>query len=92
MAMERDDQHMSSIVSFSVEERLRHVRECCRLLEDFFTIQAEATFADAPVSLSMDAYNALSRICGTCAEDLERLVSSIPPPLANWHQESTNHV
>jgi hypothetical protein len=32
------------LLALSLEERLRHVRECCRLLGDFFAIQAEATF------------------------------------------------
>jgi hypothetical protein len=81
--VEQDDEHMPSTAPLSVEERLRHVRECCRLLADFFAIQAEATFVAVPVSISMDAYNALTTICRTCAEDLERLVREIPPSLAN---------
>jgi hypothetical protein len=75
-------------MTLSVEERLRHVRECCRLLADFFNIQAEAAFLACEVSLSMDAYNALTTICRTSADDLERLVREMPPSLANWQGES----
>ena len=43
----------------SLEERLRVVRERCRLMADVFSIQAEATFLACHVSMSADAYNAL---------------------------------
>jgi hypothetical protein len=83
----------STAPPLSVEERLRHVRECCRLLSDVFAIQAEATFLGAEISLSEDAYNALTTICRGCADDLQRLVREIPPSLANWVAESDiNHV
>lgn len=75
-------------LSWSVEERLRHVRECCRLLADFFNIQAEAAFLACEVSLSSDAYSALTTICRASADDLERLVRDMPPSLANWHGPS----
>jgi hypothetical protein len=76
------------MMSLSIEERLRHVRECCRLLADLFNIQAEAAFLACEVSLSTDAYNALTTICRTSADDLERLVREMPPSLANWHGEA----
>lgn len=76
------------MLSLSVEERLRHVRECCRLLADLFTIQAEAAFLACDATLSTDAYNALTTICRTSADDLERLVREMPPAVANWHGES----
>jgi hypothetical protein len=72
-------------VPLSVEERLRHIRECCRLLADLFNIQAEATFVACQVSLSTDAYNFLNSICRTSADELERLMREMPAPLANWH-------
>jgi hypothetical protein len=76
------------LMSLSVEERLRHVRECCRLLADLFNIQAEAAFLACQVSLSTDAYNALTTICRASADDLERLVREMPPSVANWHGDS----
>jgi hypothetical protein len=93
--VEHDDAQdaASTAHSLSVEERLRHVRECCRLLADVFEIQSEATFLGASVSLSMDACNALTTICRGCADDLQRLVREIPPSVANWVAESDiNHV
>jgi hypothetical protein len=89
-----DDQEAPPVPApLSVEERLRHVRECCRLLADLFEIQAEATFLGASVSMSMDAYHALTTVCRGCADDLAQLVREIPAPLANWRAESTtNHV
>jgi hypothetical protein len=68
----------------SLEERLRVVRERCRLLADMFSIQAEATFLACHVSLSADAFNALTDICRSSADDLERLAQDIPGAIANW--------
>ena len=88
-----EDQEAPQLAPLSVEERLRHVRECCRLLADVFEIQAEATFLGASVSMSMDAYNALATVCRGCADDLARLIHEIPAPLADWHTESnSSHV
>ncbi len=78
----------AQVMSLSLEERLRHVRECCRLLADFFSIQAEAAFVACQVSLSTDAYSALTTICRAAADELERLVREMPPSMANWHGES----
>jgi hypothetical protein len=69
----------------SLEERLRHVRECCRLLGDFFGIQAEAALLACETTLSMDAYHALTGLCHAAADELERLVQEMPSSLANWH-------
>ena len=69
---------------FSLEERLRVVRERCRLMADVFSIQAEATFLACHVSLSADAYNALTDMCRSSADDLERLAQDIPGAIANW--------
>jgi hypothetical protein len=73
------------MMSLSIEERLRHVRECCRLLGDFFGIQAEAAFLACETTMSMEAYNALTGLCHAAADELERLVQEMPPALANWH-------
>ena len=73
------------LLTLSLEERLRHVRECCRLIGDFFAIQAEATFSACEATLSMDAYNALTGLCHAAADELERLVQEMPASLANWH-------
>jgi hypothetical protein len=71
----------------SLEERLRVVRERCRLLADMFSIQAEAAWLALHVSLSVDTYNALTDLCRSSAEDLERLSQEIPGAIANWHAE-----
>lgn len=68
----------------SLEERLRIVRERCRLLADMFSIHAEATFLACHVSMSADAYNALTDMCRSSADDLERLAQDIPGAIANW--------
>jgi hypothetical protein len=68
----------------SLEERLRVVRERCRLLADVFSIQAEATFLACHVTMSADAYSALTDICRSSADDLERLARDIPGAIANW--------
>lgn len=68
----------------SLEERLRIVRERCRLMADVFSIQAEATFLACHVSMSADAYNALTDMCRSSADDLERLAQDIPGVIANW--------
>jgi hypothetical protein len=72
----------------SLEERLRVVRERCRLLADVFSIQAEAAFLACHVSMSADAYNALTDLCRASADDLERLAQGLPASMANWTQES----
>jgi hypothetical protein len=68
----------------SLEERLRVVRERCRLMADVFSIQAEATFLACHVTMSADAYNALTDMCRSSADDLERLAQDIPGAIANW--------
>jgi hypothetical protein len=68
----------------SLEERLRVVRERCRLLADVFNIQAEASFLACHVSMSADAFHALTDMCRSSADDLERLVQDIPGSIANW--------
>jgi hypothetical protein len=68
----------------SLEERIRVVRERCRLLADVFSIQAEATFLACHVTISADAYNALTDMCRSSADDLERLARDIPGAIANW--------
>lgn len=68
----------------SLEERIRVVRERCRLMADVFSIQAEATFLACHVSMSADAYNALTDMCRSSADDLERLAQDIPGEMANW--------
>jgi len=73
------------LLALSLEERLRHVRECCRLLADFFNIQAEATLMACEATLSTDAYNALTGLCNAAADELEQLVRQMPAGLANWH-------
>jgi hypothetical protein len=75
----------TDLLTPSLEERLRHVRECCRLLGDFFGIQAEAAFLACETTMSMEAYNALTGLCHAAADELERLVQEMPPALANWH-------
>ena len=72
----------------SLEERLRVVRERCRLLADVFSIQAEAAFLACHVSLSADAFNALTDLCRSSADDLERLAQDIPGSIANWHPDA----
>lgn len=79
------DDDIPELLSLSLEERLRHVRECCRLLADFFNIQAEASFLACEATLSVDACNALTGLCGAAADELERLVQQMPASLANWH-------
>lgn len=68
----------------SLEERIRVVRERCRLLADMFSIHAEATFLACHVSMSADAYNALTDMCRSSADDLEQLAQDIPGAIANW--------
>lgn len=68
----------------SLEERIRVVRERCRLLADMFSIHAEATFLACHVTMSADAYNALTDMCRSSADDLERLAQDIPGAIANW--------
>jgi hypothetical protein len=90
--MEREEnQNPPAAEPPSVEERLRRVRESCRLLAAMFSIQAEATFLGGQVSLSVDAYNALSTICDSCGADLERLIGEMPPSIANWRGEPSTH-
>lgn len=72
----------------SLEERIRVVRERCRLMADVFSIQAEATFLACHVSMSADAYNALTDMCRSSADDLERLAQDIPGEIANWYPPS----
>jgi hypothetical protein len=85
MTIKRGVDDGTDLLALSLEERLRHVRECCRLLGDFFGIQAEASFLSCEATLSMDAYNALTGLCHAAADELERLVQELPPSLANWH-------
>lgn len=70
--------------TFSLEERIRIVRERFRLMADVFSIQAEATFLACHVSMSADAYNALTDMCRASADDLERLAHDLPGGMANW--------
>lgn len=72
------------VCTCSLEERIRVVRERCRLMADVFSIQAEATFLACHVSMSADAYNALTDMCRSSADDLERLAQDIPGEIANW--------
>lgn len=67
-----------------LEERIRVVRERCRLMADVFSIQAEATFLACHVSMSADAYNALTDMCRASADDLEQLAHDLPGVIANW--------
>ena len=53
-------------------------------MADVFSIQAEATFLACHVSMSADAYNALTDMCRSSADDLERLAQDIPGAIANW--------
>lgn len=89
MAAKREEEHedegLPSLEALSLEERLRHVREGCRLFADLFAIQAELAFLASQVVLSADAYNFLSCCCQSSADDLERLVRELPPDIANWH-------
>jgi hypothetical protein len=72
------------LASLSVEARLRSVRECCRLLGDFFAMQAEASGLACEVTLSTDAYQALTGLCHAAADELERLGHDLPPTLTEW--------
>jgi len=85
MTTKRGVDEGTDLLTLSLEERLRHVRECCRLLGDFFGIQAEAAFLACDTTMSMDAYNALTGLCHAAADELERLVQELPPAVANWH-------
>jgi hypothetical protein len=87
--VERDD--VSSAEPPSVEERLRHVRECCRLLADLFSTLSEVAYVGGQTSLSVDACNALTTICRDCGDDLERLVRQIPPSISNWQSVPITH-
>jgi hypothetical protein len=69
----------------SLEERLRVVRERCRLLADLFSLQADAAFLACHVAMTVDAFNALTALCRASADDLERLVREMPGSMANWH-------
>jgi hypothetical protein len=71
----------------SLEERLRVVRERCRLLADVFSLQAEATFLACHVSMSADAYSAFTDMCRSSADDLERLAQDLPGAIANWYPD-----
>lgn len=73
----------------SLEERIRVVRERCRLMADVFSIQAEATFLACHVSMSADGYNALMEMCRSSADDLERLAQDLPGEIANWYPYPT---
>jgi hypothetical protein len=72
----------------SLEERLRVIRERCRLLADVFSLQAEATFLACHVSMSADAYCAFTDMCRSSADDLERLAQDLPGAIANWYPEA----
>ena len=85
MTTKRGVDEGADLLTLSLEERLRHVRECCRLLGDFFGIQAEAAFLACDTTMSMDAYHALTGLCHAAADELERLVQELPPAVANWH-------
>lgn len=85
MTTKREVDELPELLTLSLEERLRHVRECCRLLADFFNIQAEASFLSCEATLSLDAYNALTGLCNAAADELELLVRQMPASLANWH-------
>jgi hypothetical protein len=71
----------------SLEERLRVIRERCRLLADVFSLQAEAAWLACPVPLSADTFSALNDLCRAAADDLERLSHEIPGAIANWHAD-----
>jgi len=68
----------------SLEERLRAIRERCRLLADLFSLQAEASLLAGQVDLSPDACHALMELCRTAADDLEALARALPGSIANW--------
>jgi hypothetical protein len=89
MSTRSEDDELPVMGALSLEERLRHVRECCRLLADFFSIQAEAAFLACQATLSADAYNALTGLCTAAADELERLVREMPASLANWHADGS---
>jgi hypothetical protein len=74
---------------FSLEERLRVVRERCRLLADVFSLQAETAWLACPVPLSADTFSALTALCRASADDLERLSHEIPGVIANWQAADT---
>lgn len=74
----------AEFAQFSLEERLRAVRERCRLLADMFSLQAEAAWLACQVPLSVDTFNALTDLCRESADDLERLAQEIPGAIANW--------
>jgi hypothetical protein len=76
----------------SLEERLRVVRERCRLLADVFSLQAEATFLACHVSMSADAYSAFTDMCRSSADDLERLAQDLPGAIANWYPDVSQAV
>jgi hypothetical protein len=87
----REVEDLPELLTLSLEERLRHVRECCRLLADFFNIQAEATFLACEATLSIDACNALTGLCNAAAEELELMVQQMPASIANWHAGLSAH-
>lgn len=72
----------------SLEERLRAIRERCRLLADLFSLQAEANLLACQVELSADACHALMELCRTAADDLEALAHALPGSIANWYPGS----
>ena len=74
-------------VPFSLEERLRVIRERCRLLADVFTLQAETAWLACPIPLSADTFSALTDLCRASADDLERLSHEIPGAIAHWQVE-----
>src|SRR5690348_7486277 len=65
-------------------KKMTCLEERCRLMADVFSIQAEATFLACHVSMSADAYNALTDMCRASADDLEQLAHDLPGVIANW--------
>lgn len=76
---------------FSLEERLRVIRERCRLLADVFSLQAETAWLACPIPLSADTFSALTDLCRTSADDLERLSHEIPGAIANWQADAATN-
>jgi hypothetical protein len=69
---------------------LRTVRERCRLLADFFSVQADAAFLAIQSPISVDGLNALSEFCRASGDDLERLAHEMPGSIANWRPPTTD--
>jgi hypothetical protein len=67
----------------TLEEFLRPLRDRYRFLEDYFNLQAEASFADCPAEMSTHGLFGLNEICREGGDVLDDLIDRLPRSVIN---------